>query len=217
MLRCFGRWALRISAARDAGSQVYRRVAEIHAGNIDQGFLSTLGVGVLTQLYRAIDESQGGALFVATDGGRIAGFVSGGVGMSRIYRRMLAHWLALVPALLPALLRPSVLRGLFELLRHAVRKQDGGADLPRAELLSLAVAPEYRGQGVAEALYQALCGRFAADGYGAFRIVVGEALAPAHRFYQKMGARAETKVEVHRGRESVIYVQSIAAPQAGET
>lgn len=210
---------MRVSSVRDAGnpSKIYRSVAELHARNIDQGFLATLGVDVLAQLYRAIDESRGGVLYVSTDGDRIAGFVSGGVGMKYIYLRMLAHGLTLFPVLLPALLRPSVLRGLVELVRHGVKTQDEGPGLPRAELLSLAVRPEFRGKGVAESLYQALCKRFAGDGHGAFRIVVGEALAPAHRFYRKMGALPEANVEVHAGRESVIYVQSIAAPQTGIT
>ncbi|WP_449284252.1 GNAT family N-acetyltransferase [Luteimonas qiangzhengi] len=53
--------------------------------------------------------------------------------------------------------------------------------MPDAELLSLAVAPEARGSGVADTLYRNLVEDFQARGVDAFRIIVGEGLAPAHR------------------------------------
>jgi len=39
-----------------------------------------------------------------------------------------------------------------------------------------------------------------------FKIVVGDALEPAHRFYKKMGARPVAKTEVHKGSGSIVYV-----------
>ena len=43
----------------------YRSVAELHAANIDQGFLSSLGVAFLSLMYRAIDEVDESILVVS--------------------------------------------------------------------------------------------------------------------------------------------------------
>ena len=190
---------------------IHRQVAHLHAACLDQGFLSTLGPGVLTQLYRAIDESPASSLHVEERDGRVVGFVTGSRGMGPIFRQMLRHPFALAAALAPLLLRPRKILGILEVLRHG-RGQNAGPQepLPEHELLSIAVAPEARGTGVAERLYNALVGHFRHRGVAAFRIVVGDALAPAHRFYRRMGAEPRSRTEVHAGQGSVVYVQDIA-------
>jgi ribosomal protein S18 acetylase RimI-like enzyme len=83
--------------------------------------------------------------------------------------------------------------------------------LPKAELLSIVVDGAFRGNGHAEDLYRRLCGHFQSRGVPAFKIVVGEALEPAHRFYQRMGARPVALLEVHKGEPSTVYVQTVIA------
>ncbi len=71
----------------------YRKVARLHVRCLDQGFLATLGEGFLSLMYEAIDRTEGATLLVAEQGGQLQGFVTGGVGMGPIYRRMLwASW-----------------------------------------------------------------------------------------------------------------------------
>ena len=186
----------------------YRQVAALHAANIDQGFLATLGVSFLALMYRAIDEATDSVLLVEEQRGRVVGFVSGGLGMGPIYRRMLRRPVRLGAALLPSLLHPRRLKRILEILRYG-----GSGDvvgMPRAELLSIAVDPVARGTGVAERLYRRLQAHFAESGVIAFRITVGDSLAAAHRYYQRMGAEAVGRIEVHKGEGSVVYVQQIA-------
>ena len=187
---------------------VYDQVAALHRSCIGQGFLATLGVPFLSLMYQAIDESDTAVLLTEQREGRIVGFVSGCVGMKAIYRRMIRSPFRLARALLPSLVRPACLAKVLDILRY-----DGGAasskpDWPRAELLSIAVAPEARGSGVAETLYRDLASHFFAVGEPAFRIVVGDALQPAHRFYQRMGAIPVGRIEVHPGEGSVLYVHN---------
>jgi len=192
--------------------RVYREVAALHATGIERGFLATLGQRFLCLMYRAIAESPAGVLEVVERDGRVAGFIAGSDGMRPVLRRMvLAHPLALARALLPALMRPRQVAGMLEVLRAGNAAGDT-ATLPRAELLSLAVDPRHRGQGVADALYRRLQARFRERGIDAFRIVVGDALAPAHRFYRRMGARPAARTEVHRGQGSTIYVHHSGEP-----
>jgi len=188
------------------GREALAQVAALHAAAIDRGFLSSLGPRFLVQLYRAIDEAPGGVLLVEQREGRVAGFIAGSTAMGPVRRQLLRHPLPLVVALAPALLRPRTILGIGEAARGA---GNGDAGLPRAELLSLAVEPRFRGSGIAESLYLRLVDRLRALGADAFRIVVGEALAPAHRFYQRMGAVPVARVQVHRGNESIVYTQQI--------
>jgi GNAT superfamily N-acetyltransferase len=181
-------------------------VAELHASGIDQGFLSSLGVRFLALLYRAIDESDSNVLLVARDGDRVVGFVAGGNGLRTVYGRMLRRAPALLIALLPSLLWPPRLFRVIETALYGARGGDDGTDLPRGELLSIAVDPAYRGKGYAEGLYVRLADWFAARNEPAFKIVVGEPLVAAHRFYRRMGAVPIGERQVHSGQRSTVYL-----------
>lgn len=188
--------------------QRHHDVARLHAACINQGFLPTLGLPFLALLYQAMEEASGSVLLVEEVDGRIVGFVSGALGMGAIYRQMLRHPIRLTTALLPSLIRPRRLLRMLEIVRYGrdTRAEHGAS--PVAELLSIAVLPDVRGRGVAERLYRALVMHFRERGIDAFKITVGDALAPAHRFYERMGACAITHVEVHQGEGSVVYVQN---------
>lgn len=186
----------------------YWQVAALHAGNIDQGFLATLGVPFLALMYRAIDEAVDSVLLTEERDGRVVGFVSGSLGMGPIYRRMLRRPYALAWVLWPSLLRPARVRRIFDILRYGKQNDDSVA-LPEAELLSIVVDPAARGSGVAERLYRRLEDHFRERGIPAFRITVGDALAPAHRFYLRVGAVPAGRIEVHAGEGSVVYVQRV--------
>ena len=183
----------------------YRQVARLHVRCLDQGFLATLGEGFLALMYEAIDAAPETVLLTEEEGGRVVGFITGGTGMGPIYRRMLRSPVRLAIGLAPAFVKPSKLRRILEIVRYS---GDGGlpAGMPDAELLSLAVAPESRGKGIADRLYSRLVADFRSRSVDAFRIVVGEALAPAHRFYRRMGAQPAGTVEVHQGQDSTVYV-----------
>lgn len=186
----------------------YRQVARLHVRCLDRSFLATLGEGFLAQMYAAIDATPGALLLTEERDGEVVGFITGGTGMGAIYRRMMRRPVRLGLALLPALVRPAKLRRIVEILRYS---GDGGlpADVPEPELLSLAVAPEWRGKSIADSLYARLAEAFQAQGVDAFRIIVGAALAPAHSFYQRMGAVPAGEMEMHAGESSTVYVHRV--------
>ena len=177
----------------------------MHVRCLDKGFLATLVERFLSLMYEAMDRADGVTLITEERDDRVVGFITGGKGMGPIYKRMLRNPLRLGLALAPALVRPAKVRRILEILRYS-----GDANLPEgvpdAELLSLAVAPEARGSGVADRLYRKLEDDFQARGVDAFRIIVGDTLAPAHRFYKRMGAVPAREVEVHAGEASTVYV-----------
>lgn len=191
----------------DRGSR-YDQVAALHAANIDQGFLATLGTPFLALVYRAIDEVPESMLIVEEREGRVLGFVAGGSSMGAIYRRMLRRPFALARAIGPTLAKPARLRRILEILSYG-RATNNEKQWPAAELLSIAVSREARGQGIADSLYRRLMECYRLRGVRDFRIVVGDALAPAHRFYRRMGAVPVGRIEVHAGEGSTVYVQAV--------
>ncbi|WP_266157807.1 GNAT family N-acetyltransferase [Dyella silvatica] len=184
--------------------EIYRRVAELHIANIDQGFLSSLGVGFLSLLYQAIDEGEDSVLLTVESDDRVVGFVAGSMGMGPVYRRMLRHAPRLALALLPSVLSPRRVWRIIEILRYS-RGHAQASSWPRAELLSIALDPACRGRDMAAALYQRLAQFFQSKGVAEFKIVVGAALGPAHKFYQRMGAVPIAQTEVHQGERSTVY------------
>lgn len=187
---------------------ILRQVGSLHADNLDQGFLATLGPRFLALMYQAIDESDSSVLLVEERDGRAVGFVSGAQSMTPIYRQMLRHWPALIATLFPSLLNPCRVWRIIEILRYG----GVGAALPKLpeyELLSIAVDPSVRGHGVSEQLYRGLVDYCLAHCIPAFKIVVGQELLVAHRFYRRMGAQVVGEIEVHRGEKSLVYVQDV--------
>ena len=194
--------------SKTKNAETYREVARIHAECINQGFLSTLGGRFLSFLYEAIDSDPNSILLVEHAKGNVVGFVAGGRGINQIYRQMFRRWPRLIWTLLPALLNPLKVKRILEIVWFT-RKRKPIPGSPKAELFSIAVVDQFRGQGVAEELYLALAQWFVQHGESAFCIVVGEGLAPAHCFYQKMGAVPMAEIAVHPEQRSTLYRQNL--------
>ena len=184
----------------------YLEVARIHKDAISEGFLSTLGVNFLALLYESIDQAGGCVLIVERTEGRIVGFVSGASGLGGVYKRMFRSWRRLLVALFPALLSPRKLYRIGETVFFSKKFENIDVELPSYELLSIAVSKEFRGKGRAEQLFKSLVSYFHDSGVEKFKIVVGDALVPAHKFYCRMGACPVARAEVHKGCGSIIYV-----------
>lgn len=193
---------------------VYEEVAILHATGINQGFLSSLGVSFLALLYEAIDSSDDAILLIEYGHGRAVGFVSGAPSLGPIYKALLRRPIRLISALWPVLISPVKLWRILELTIHAFwpfgkKPESGTPVLPKFELISISVSLNERRSGVALRLYQALKEAAAERGFDAFKIVVGEQLNSAHKFYTRMGAVPVGKTAVHGNAASIIYVQEI--------
>ncbi len=187
----------------------YIRIAEIHIGCIEKGFLSSLGASFLALLYQAIDESDNSTLILAEEEGRIIGFVAGTLGIKQVYRTMTEYWGRLFFALAPSLFSARKLRRILEVLLYSKDPGIPGQDVPSAELLSISVVKEYRGKQHADRLYQEVIKFFKSRATSRFKITAGESLTAAHSFYRRMGAKAIGKIEVHKGENSILFVQEV--------
>lgn len=188
--------------------ELYRAVARIHAACINQGFLASLGERFLSLLYESIDSESSSVLLVKQEGGVVLGFVAGGCGMGPVYRQMLRRWPRLLIALSSALLNPMSVKRIIEIIWFS-RRGKPVPECPKAELFSIAVQDDARGRGIAEFLYRDLAQWFSGQGGKSFCIVVGEGLAPAHRFYRRMGAFPMAEICVHQDNVSILYRQDL--------
>lgn len=188
----------------------YRQIADLHIANLDQSFLASLGPTFLSEVYRAMDKSDSGSLIYESVDGQAVGFVTGGTSMGPIYKAMFPRIAIWGLPLALQLLSLRRIRRVMDILRYSQSPDQGGVDaLPDAELFSIAVSPSVRGKGVAQKLYTRLLDDFKVKGIERFRIVVGSELAPAHKFYLKMGAEVAADIELHSGETSKVYVHTI--------
>jgi len=195
---------------RDTRVSIHRQVARLHIEMIGKGFLSSLGEAFLTEVYRAIDEDPSSVLFVEERAGRVIGFVAGTTGARSMYRRLLRRLPSVLWSLRGSLISPRRLAGMLKIARYVRHGGPSLPALPAAELLSIAVEPACRGTGVAEGLFRRLETHFGARGVEAFKIIAGEQLEPAHRFYRRVGARLEARFALHAGAESLVFVRECA-------
>lgn len=183
---------------------VYRQIAGIHASSIDKGFLSSLGVSVLSLIYEAIDADQNSILIVEIKNNEVVGFVAAGNGISSIYKELIYRLPRIIFALMPVLISLTKIKQILEILQHESNKI-ANTDLPSVELYSIAVKGTEQRKGTASRLYGKLVDHFREEGVEEFRIIVGDSLISAHKFYKQMGAIPMRKIAVHKGAESTIY------------
>ena len=182
-----------------------QQVAMLHVTGIQNGFLSSLGAPFLKTIYAEIGHNDAGALIIASQEGKVIGFASGAVSVRPIFSGLLKkNFLMGALILLPKLLSPKHLRRILELAAYPHRDTEKKGEAA-AELLSIVVANPYRGQGLAQVLFNNLVAEFKNRNIKKFRIVVGSELLAAQKFYEKMGAVKRRPIEVHAGEKSFEY------------
>lgn len=187
-------------------SDIYRRVAQLHCDQINQGFLATLGPSFLTLLYDAIDKNKSSVLITKKVDGEIIGFISGGTSLGPIYKQLLHRPFSLFLVLISCFFSISKLMKITEILLIG-KKNPILTELPQNELFTLAVDPLFQGNGYADDLFQALCNYFKEVNVKNFKIIVGSDLSRAHSFYLKMGCMVVGEIEVHKGKKSMVYIK----------
>lgn len=187
---------------RPATADDARVIARLHVDGISTGFLPRLGPRFLTHLYRAMIDQPGARILVAVDDYGPIGFVAGVPDVGRFYKVfMRRHGLRAALSALPALVRPSTWRRVWETARY-----DGDHHDAPAELLSMAVDPNYRGRGLGRRLAAEFLDALRADGIDRVKVVVAEANSVARQTYRSVGFVDRDTVEVHRGETSMVMI-----------
>jgi ribosomal protein S18 acetylase RimI-like enzyme len=171
-------------------------VAALHAGHLPEGFLVTLGPRFLRRLYARAARSTHAFLVVAEDDGGVHGFLAVAEDTGRFYRDFLVRDGAVAGlAAAPEVARSP--RQVWETLRYGMGGGEG--DLPRAEVLAIAVSNRTRGRGVGRELLVTGLGELRRRGVPAARVVTAVDNEPALRMYEGAGFRRHSRTEVHVG------------------
>ncbi|MCE5278173.1 MAG: GNAT family N-acetyltransferase [Planctomycetaceae bacterium] len=187
--------------------QYARQAARLHAMGIGSGFLSSLGQGFLRQLYAAISSSPSGFGFVCVDEeDRVLGFIACAESVGRLYKQsLMRRGIFMAAALARFLIRPAVIARAWQTLRYP---SEVSADLPPAEVLSIAVDERCRGLGVGRDLMEAANAEFRRRGIVQVKAAVGAALVSANAFYLKCGFRLAA-TQQHHGLPMNLYIEEL--------
>jgi ribosomal protein S18 acetylase RimI-like enzyme len=183
---------LRTGTDRDAAA-----AADLHAGNINEGFLSYLGPRFLRRLYRRVTRSPESFLLVVDDDGTTVGFLAGSTDVAALYRAFVLRD-GVVVSLVSAGRLLRAWRRVIETFRYG----SGGGH--GAESLSMAVDPRMRGRGAGMLLVEGFLAEIERRGQDAAHVVIGANNEASRALYGRAGFHTVKRFEVHPGTESVL-------------
>lgn len=186
---------------RQAGPRDAQGIAGAHCRQIPWGLLTQMGQEFVAAFYEALIRSPLGFAFVAEQDGRLVGFASGVIDWRRFFREFLRRHPRLAVTSALHSIRTGRWRRLLETSRYATT-----AELPQAELVSVAIEPDSRGTGVAVELVRQVLAEFGARGISSVRVTTGEGNTSANRLYERVGFRLHSRQEIHPGMRAAVYV-----------
>lgn len=179
-------------------------VAKLHKEYLNKSFLGTLGPDFLSLLYRSLVDFEKGILLVAESEGKVIGFVSGTIKTGEFYKYFIKrNYSGIVFVLLPRIFSIKIIKKIIETAKYS--KKDLGISVPDAELLSMAVADGFQGKGIAKQLFEKFIAEFHNKSMNGFKIIAGNELVKANKFYRKMGCEKISEIEIHNGDTSTVY------------
>jgi len=173
-----------------------RAVAELHISGIHTGFISSLGLDFVTALYEAIAASGFSFGLVAEDKEKVVGFVVFTTDINKLYRSaLLKGGLHFIFLLASQMLSVRRLRNAAETFFYPGRISKLG--VPRAELLSIVLAPEERGKGLSRMLTCEGLAECQRRGIDRVKVLVGADNVPANKLYLRCGFRRAAQINNH--------------------
>ncbi len=176
-------------------------IARLHKKEIAFGFLSSLPLPFLQTLYEALIESPFSFCVAIKENDEIVGFASGATDLNAFYKYFISrHFFRSAIILLPKVF--SSLKKMLETFLYPKK----GELLPKAELLTIAVSSQYQGKGHGKILLDEIINQMKQRYVKTFKLIVGEDLKHAIRFYEKNGFVFLKEIMIHGGHVSKVYV-----------
>jgi len=198
-------------------SRYFDDVALLHINEIHHGVIPLFGKKFLACLYCELSRTKFTGVWAALDQDNISGFIAGCADIKSSYRAVLLR-----PVLIMAALRsvcftfPRLAGKLLAVLKYPympARGKADGSDLNKikAELLSIAVRPDYRKQGIGGMLVKAFEKQLALwNVAGCYRVSTNETDDISNNFYKTLGFAPVTTTRLH-ALNLTVYVKNISA------
>lgn len=180
------------------------QVAKLHIDGIVSGFISSLGRDFVTALYEAIANDDNSFGFMATDDGRVVGFIAVSRDLSSLYKHVAKSGsFKFVFILARKMFSFRIIKKIVDNLFYPSKMKKAG--LPDAELLSIVVSDQCRGKGVAKQLVEKSFEQCRSYGIDKMKVLVAADNQPANKLYKNSGFKLHSKIESH-GVKSNVYV-----------
>jgi len=180
------------------------QIAKIHKTEISKGFLSSLSLAFLKRFFRGLIESPASFCVVAKESNEVIGFMAGVSDMNKFYAYFLWHYFfQSFFILLPKAF--SSFKKILESLFYPTKE----SSLPKAELLTIAVAKEFQGKGVASMMLPIFVAEMEKRNVAVFKVVVGEELKNAIKFYEKNNFVFLRNTAIHGKNQSRVYIYNL--------
>lgn len=184
-------------------------IALFHEQGLVQGFLRKLGFSFLTSMYKYLIKHE--LVYVYIEEAKIKGFVSASLSTGQVMRRFVTNSPSGIINILIAVLKtPSLLKSIFETYKSShTLSSNPSLKLPSVELLSIVVSKNAQQSGVGSLLLLALENKLKSLGIQQYKVVAGEKLTGANRFYLKNGFEKVAQIIIHDEDISNVYVKEL--------
>jgi len=179
-------------------------IAMLHKTEIPTGFISSLNLKVVVKLYEDIISDE--ILYVLIKQQKVVGFVSCTLNTQKLYKRFIKrNLIALAPYFIIKVFSFSFYKKIFETLTAPKKTKIEEKEIP--ELLSIVVDSKQQAKGLGKLLLDDLENKLQELKVEKYKVVAGDILISANKFYQKYGFVLATKTELHKGTVSNIYTK----------
>ena len=185
-------------------------IALLHHQTINEGFLPKLGLGFLTSLYRFLIKKE--LVLVYKEEDKVTGFVSCALSSNGIMKRFLfSSPIGILKLVLALLKNPKLISPLFETYRAPSLSESDPSEkeIPETELLSISVSSLAQKGGIGSKLIVALEEALKNKGITKYKVIAGEKLVGANKFYVKNGFILAKQIIIHGNDVSNVYVKEI--------
>lgn len=180
------------------------QVAKLHISGIATGFISSLGTDFVKALYCAIAESRYSVCLVAVQDNKVLGFALFTTNLHDLYKSLIfKRGPKFFLLLCSRIFSVSTVKKIFETLFYPARIKK--MNLPQAEFLSMAIADEARGKGLATKLVRRGFEECAKLGVKELKIFAAVDIQAINNMYKKLGFQLVGQMENH-GVVSNVYV-----------
>jgi ribosomal protein S18 acetylase RimI-like enzyme len=191
----------------DLQAEYTGQVAALHVQCISTGFISSMGIDFVTYLYEAIVQSNSSFGVVAVRNEKVLGFAAFTTNINTLYKSIVwRKGLKFALILAGQICSLKRVKKIFETLFYPTRIKN--MDLPSAELLSIAVAPEEQRKGLAGQLIEKGFRHYRKIGVDKVKVLIGADNEAGNKLYLKSGFEPAGQI-INHGLPSNVYVAQI--------
>lgn len=183
------------------------QIANLHIQGIPTGFISSLGLGFVAALYEAVAEDENSFGYVAVEDDEVLAFIAFSTNISKLYKHVaLKKGFMFAIILVRRMLSFRVFKKVIDNILYPSRMKKTG--LPSAELLSIVVAPQSQGKGIARQLVEKGLQECKSRGIDKVKVLASADNKFANKLYKKCGFEFFSQLDSH-GIKSNIYVATL--------